>query len=132
MEGIIGEAMSIGPDVDSISIAAGAFGTFTAAAFIFMVMQMVKGFAPTLNGKWAEGVVILVSLLATVLALVAADSNWSATSTWVALAVVTPALAVTARGYYAQLFKVSTPVRRRSPVKAATPEPPKPVKAGIK
>lgn len=121
--------MSIAPDVEAVQIAAGLFGAVTLGTFVFLLMQIVKGFAPALNGQAAEVVVIIVSLIAVVVALVSADADWYASDTWVSLIAGTLSTTVVARGVYSQLFKASP---KRRPVRATAPAKPAPVKAATK
>lgn len=104
----IGEAVSIGPNLDGVVIAAGTFGAMALGTFIFYVMQIIKGFAgERVSGKAAEAMVLLVSALSITVALVSADADWYDSGTYVALIVGTLGATVIARGVYAQLFKVS-------------------------
>lgn len=112
----IGEAVSIGPQVDSVMIAAGVFGSVTIGTFIFYIMQIIKGFTgERVQGVAAEAMVLVVSTLAILVALVSVDADWYDSGTYVSLIIGTLGATVIARGVYAQLFKVSVPGLPPSP-----------------
>lgn len=113
--------MSIGPELDSVMIAAGVFGSVTIGTFIFYIMQIIKGFTgDRVQGVAAEAMVLIVSTLAIVVALVSVDANWQDSGTYVSLIIGTLGATVIARGVYAQLFKISVPGIPPSPEATAT------------
>lgn len=110
MPPVIGTAMSIGPEVDGVMIAAGIFGSVTVGTFIFYLMQIIKGFTgDRVQGVAAEAMVLIVSALAIVVALVSVGADWTDENTYVSLIIGTLGATVIARGVYAQLFKISVP-----------------------
>jgi hypothetical protein len=95
-------------DISTVSIATGIFGSVTIGTFVFLMMQIIKGFAGEVcSGARAEAIVLGVSCAAVVVALVSVHSDWETTDTWVALITGTLGTTIIARGLYSQLFKVS-------------------------
>ncbi len=94
-------------DIGATEIAA-AFGvSMSVSTAVFLLLQVVKGFYPNLSGKAAEAAVVVTSAIAVSLALMGVHADWGKTDTWLAMVVGSLSLTVTARGLYAQLFKVS-------------------------
>ena len=94
-------------DIGSVEIAAGLAGSLTVGTLIFLILQNVKAFAPNLNGRNAETVLLLISALVAAAAFITADVNWYDAQTIIAFIVATLSASVLARSTYAQLFKVS-------------------------
>lgn len=95
-------------DITSVQIGAGIFGTVSLSMFIFMLMQIIKGFTgDKIAGPWAEGMVLGVSAIAVIVALASVNADPYKTSTYVSFVAGTIGATVIARGLYAQLFKVS-------------------------
>lgn len=95
--------------IDSITIAAGVFGSVTLGTLCFLLMQQVKAFLPELAGIAAEVAVVLVSFVAVALVLISTRADPRALDTWLALVIGTLGTTVIARGVYAQLYKQSVP-----------------------
>lgn len=96
-------------DLSTYEIAAGSFGVVSVGTLIMCLMQIIKGFIPRLEGPWAEGTVVGVSVLVTVVIFVLApgETDWGNEETYAMMFIVACALTIVARGAYAQLFKVS-------------------------
>lgn len=94
-------------DIGSVEIAAAFGGTMTVGTAIFLLLQIVKGFWPDLNGRAAEAAVLIVSGLAAVMLLFAVSADWTDSTTYLSLAVAMLSSTVIARGVFSQLFKVS-------------------------
>ncbi len=101
-------------DINAVTIAAGLGITMTLGTAVFLMMQVVKGFIPSLAGRAAEGVVIAVSAVAVAMALVSVDADWTDPDTILTLVAGTLSTTVVARGVYAQLFR---PAAHDSPEK---------------
>ncbi len=93
--------------VDSLSIAAGAFGTVSISVLVMLMVDLVKAYWPGLTGQRAEVAVTLVSLAAVTILLVSTDADWYARDTWVALIVGVVSVNVMARGIYMRAVRGS-------------------------
>ena len=96
-------------DIDGTTIAALSAGTVTLGVIITYLMQMVKGWFPSLEGRRAEVAVVGVSLVAVLLAMWGADTDWRDDKTYLAVIVGTLAATKIARDHYAQQWKQSVP-----------------------
>jgi len=96
-------------NLDSITIAAGVFGSVSLGTLVTLLMQQVKAFMPTLAGRAAEVAVMAVSGLAVAVALVAIRADPRALDTYLALFIGTLGTTVIARGVYSQLYHQSVP-----------------------
>lgn len=92
-------------DIGSVEIAAGLAGSVTIGTLCMLMLQTLKALVPTIQGRAAEIAVLIVSLVAVGLALLATDADWSATETYIGLFVGWLSTAVIARGVFAQLFR---------------------------
>lgn len=96
-------------NLDSITIAAGVFGSVTLGALVMLLMQQVKAFYPGLAGRASEVAVVGVSFAAVVLVLLSVRADPRALDTYLALVIGTLGTTVIARGVYSQLYHQSVP-----------------------
>ena len=96
-------------DISSVQIAAGLAGSLTVGTLIFLILQNVKAFAPNLNGRAAESVVVAVAALVALAAFITTDADWYDPETIIAYIVSTLSASVLARSTYAALYKQSVP-----------------------
>ena len=96
-------------DMDSVTFTIAAFGSVTLGTLVFYLMNLVKGWFPSLEGRAAEMAVTGVSLVAVLLVLWSGETDWRDSQTYLALIVGTLATTMVARGVYATLYKVSAP-----------------------
>lgn len=91
-------------NLDSITIAAGVFGSVTLGALVMLLMQQVKAFYPGLTGRASEVAVVGVSFAAVLLVLLSVRADPRALDTYLALVIGTLGTTVIARGVYSQLY----------------------------
>ena len=89
-------------DVSALTVAAGAFGTLSVAAVVSVLVSRVRDYLPTLSGRSAMAAVDIISLIVAALVLYQVGADWTAGSTYVALALGTLSIGIVARGVWAQ------------------------------
>ena len=94
-------------DLSAAQLALGAAGTLTVSALLFLALQAIKDFVPTLGGRAALSV--LYALSGAIAAALVAQTypDWMDYTTYFAIVVMTISVSIVAKGIYSQLFHVA-------------------------